>query len=64
MPLYRCARRIAMSLRGSGHCNPGGDYVFGIKRPGLVTVVLVATGILLVLLLYIGVASGIWRHLR
>jgi hypothetical protein len=37
--------------------------VFGIRRPGLVAIVLTATAILLALMVYMLFASGLYRHL-
>jgi len=41
----------------------GGTTVFGIRRPGLVAIVVIATAVLLVLMVYMLFASGLYRHL-
>jgi hypothetical protein len=38
--------------------------VFGIRRPGLVVIVLLAAAILVMLLAYMFLASGLWLHTR
>jgi hypothetical protein len=37
--------------------------VFGIRRPGLAAIVLVATAILVILMVFMLFASGLHRHL-
>ncbi len=41
-----------------------GPAVFGIRRPGLVVIVLLAAAILVMLLAYMFLASGLWLHTR